>query len=232
MKAKPATEIALEELQNRFLKDRDLRILAEMYQELWPYVRSLLLKFIKNKIFLPPEMVSDTSKDICLLILDKYRTKPDFKIESSFAGYLKFKIIEILYAPQKVWEEQCGSLNTLLSGDKKDKGKTTEVGELSETLKFDYLFPVLSSNPEEHFFKVDANAAIQSVWSVFEDLFTRQSLTNIGTRRGLLVSLALLIYLQKNQTALSQFWQIFITSEETSNLYDIALLEIFNRLNG
>ena len=231
MKKKPITEIKLEELQHKFLENRNIRFVPLIYDELYPYTRSLLLKFIKNKIFLPPEVISDTTKDVCLLIIDKYRTRPDFKIEASFAGYLKYKILEVLYAPQKVWEEQCGSLNAVISSDKKNKEKNTELSELSETLKFDYLFPVLDSNPEDHFFKVDSTAAIKSVWTVFEDMFgAPQNETNDHIRKVLLVSMAILLFFRKDITAITRFRQIFFTTETPSNLYESALLEIYNRL--
>jgi hypothetical protein len=232
MKSKPITEIALEKIQALYLNGREPKYLIQLYEELYPYVRSLLLKFIKNKVFLQPEVVADVSKDICLLVLDKYRNKPEFKIESSFAGYVKFKIMEILYSPQKVWEERTVSLNTYLSGDKKDKGKTVELGDMPETLKFDYLFPTVSANPEETFFKEDATTAISSVWTTFTDLFSAQNDTDSNTRKVLLVSLALLIYFRKDMTSLAKFKQTFIEAGVSSELYDLALLEIRNRLHG
>ena len=193
-------------------------------------MRSLLLKFIKNKIFLPPEVVSDTTKDICLLVVDKYRLRPDFKIEASFAGYIRYKILEILYAPQKVWEEQCGSLNTVLSGEGDGQGKSTEVGELSETLKFDYIFPVQASNPEEHFFKENTSTAIASVWTVFEDLVSSKKDTKLETYEAVIVSMSLTIYFRRDMFSVLRFNANNKKTDIFEEIYDTALLEIRNRL--
>jgi hypothetical protein len=203
-----------------------------MYEKLFPYVRSLLLKFIKNKIYLTPETVSDVTKDVCLLILDKYRCKPDFKIDVSFAGYIKYKIMEVLYNPQKVWEEQCGSLNAVLGDEEKTK-KTSEVGELPEALKFSYLFPVLSACPEQQFFKADVSETLRAVWAVFVDILYIKGAGYENIRKIVVTGLAILLYFKKFHSAIPRLKEnLFKKSEASEDTYDLTLLEIFNRLNA
>jgi hypothetical protein len=231
-KKKPDTEISLELLQDQFLENRDVSYLTLIYEELFPYARSLFLKFIKNKVYLPPEVVTDATKDICNLVIDKYYNKPSFKIESSFAGYIKFKILEVLYDPQKVWEEQCGSLNAILASSNGDSRGGSEVGELSEALSFDYLFPVDTANPEERFFKTDTSLLIDSIYKVIVDVFVAQNTCDFDVYQSTLTAMIVLLTFRKGTVAVDKYKQLWKASEFTDLLSDKALLEIYNRLRS
>ena len=115
------TELRLQELQDKFLDpngcskaDKD-----EFFLVMRMYARSITLQMIKSKgLVLPPERVDEVCTDATLAILKQYQ-KVGWKIEASFAGALRWKVIESLYGPKN--EESHYSLNTTFSDDTDSK---------------------------------------------------------------------------------------------------------------
>ena len=87
----PATERELHILQTIYLKTRLEKDLTAIVKILIPYVGSLIKKHFSNKIREKGKLEYYTHTAVTLLI-EKYLVKPEFKIITSFANYLKHKI--------------------------------------------------------------------------------------------------------------------------------------------
>src|SRR5574344_1873157 len=93
------TELRLQELQEKFLDpngcskaDKD-----EFFLVMRMYARSITLQMIKSKgLVLPPERVDEVCTDATLAIFKQYQ-KVGWRIEASFAGALRWKVVESLY---------------------------------------------------------------------------------------------------------------------------------------
>jgi hypothetical protein len=118
--APPTTEVECKEMQEKFLSpDCTPEVRDQYFLLLRTYARSLALKEIKRKgIFLPPERVDEICTDATLLLMRQY-SKEGWKVLSSFAGALYWKILEAMYKQAK--EESMYSLNTTFNDDSDSK---------------------------------------------------------------------------------------------------------------
>jgi hypothetical protein len=218
------TEETLQALQAQYLVAREKKYFQEMFKTLLPYARSQVLKKIKNKIFLPQELVYDYSLDACIKFLSQY-DNPNFKVDSSFGGLLGLKVLESMHGPKIIRADQISSLNQHLEGD----NTTTELGDLSETLGFKYMF-----HPESHDAYEDpavylfnkSDDAVQSVMTVMDDLY--DSVTNPISYMRIMVGIIHFIRKSKN---MDRYKKTFL-DEKSKNVYEMALLEIANRLRN
>jgi hypothetical protein len=225
---KPATEQKLTELQKKYLKNRkgkdyqDSIYFQDMFKEMIPYARSLILKTTRGKIYLPPDLVDDAALDSAIKLMSQYE-KPDFSIGSSFAGYLKFKVLESLYNSKIIKEDAVTSLNLLVE----NKGTTsTEFEDLQESLNFTHIF-----HPDSHKATEDPSEyvldkkedAIDSVLTVVTDLFL-----SLDLRVAMRVIIGILSFIRKHENY-PEYREYYLTEEEVKIL-DLALLELRNRL--
>lgn len=116
----PKTEVECKALQEEYLKsDCPQSTKDEYFSLLRIYARSLALKEIKRKgIFLQPERVDEICTDATLLLMNQY-SKPGWKVLSSFAGALYWKLLEAMYGQAS--EDMVYSLNTTFSDDTDSK---------------------------------------------------------------------------------------------------------------
>ncbi len=116
----PKTEVECKRLQEEYLKeDCSKQVRDDYFLLLRTYARSLALKEIKRKgIFLQPERVDEICTDAALLLMKQY-TKPGWKVLTSFAGALYWKLLEAMYGQAS--EDMVFSLNTTFSGENDGK---------------------------------------------------------------------------------------------------------------
>ena len=222
---KPATEILLTDLQAKYLENRDQDVYKKMFEELVVYCRSLVLKTIKGKTFLQPDYVQEVALEATMRLMTQYQ-KPEFTIGASFAGYLQFKILEVLYNTKVIQEDMTLSLNAIVDASSKST-HVTEMEDLAESLNFTYL-----AQPTRYLASVDPSAylldseaeAVNTCMSVVKEIFNQ-----VGLREGLRVSIGILQFMRKNPT----YEKLRETlSERQIALLDLSLLEIRNRLAG
>lgn len=223
---KPATEVKLSELQEKYLQSRNIEEYdksphyREMFEVMVPYARSLILKQMKGKVFLPPDIVDAASVDSTIKLMTQY-SRPEFLIDRSFAGYLFFKIKETLYNDRLQKEDTTVSLNSIIE----TKSKNVELGDLAETLNFTYMFrpenDSSSDDPALYLFNREHDA-IRSAVSVIEDVFTSSSL-----RISMKVAIGVLQFIRKSPTYKKY---VETLSEEEETILNLALLELRNRL--
>jgi hypothetical protein len=221
-KMKPRTELILSSLQDEYLKKRDIDTYQQMFSEILPYARSLILKKTAGKIFLPPDVVDSAALEATVKFMTQYE-KPEFKISNSFAGMLSFKVLEAMYGPKVIAADQISSLNEHIDSG---KIKNLEFGDMPETYNFTYLFrpdsAQVGEDPCNYLFNRDSDA-IDSVLTVVDDLYKTCDLHTY-----FLVSLAIVQFIKKKKT-FQRFRLKFLTTSQ-KEILDIALLEIKNRL--
>src|SRR5574344_1178520 len=126
MSDKPETEIKLFELQDKWLQTRDEQTWSDMLSLVYSYTRSMVLKRLTGKTFLQPDEVDDAAVTATFSFMSQY-LKPNkygkqFEVGASFAGLIKFRIMEALYKDNV--EDNHLSLNALVGDDKR-----TELGD-------------------------------------------------------------------------------------------------------
>lgn len=219
---KPETEVKLTELQDKYLENRDIKTYQEIFTVLHSYARSLILKKTTGKIYLPKELVDNATLESCVKFMESYK-KPDFKIETSFAGLLNLKILESLYGPKIKAEDKISSLNSYVDTLRE---KELELGDIPEKLGFKYLFRPDSIqctvDPVEYLFDKDEDA-IKSVMTVLNELYTTSDLKHF-----MLVSIAILLFLRKNKKF--DKYKMYFLDNKTRGVLDLSILEIRNRL--
>ncbi len=222
---KPATEVLLSDLQTQYLENRELIYYQKMFEEMVKYCRSLVLKTIKGKTYLNPDHVQEVALESTMRLMAQYQ-KPAFVINASFAGYLQFKILEVLYNTKTIQDDMTMSLNHLVENSSR-AGHAVELEDLAESLNFTYLAQpnkyIASIDPSQYL--LDSNSeAIETCLSVSKEVFTL-----VGFRKGFRVALGLLQFMRKSPTY--EKLRASLTPTQVSAL-DLSLLEIRNRLAG
>ena len=224
---KPQTEVNLGLLQEEYLKERARKAYQNLFAELLPYARSLVLKKTTGKVYLPPDLVDSYALDATVKFMAQYEN-PNFKVDLSFAGLLNLKVLESMYGPKVIAADQIGSLNEHIEGSHQNAGIPTEIGDLAETYGFTYMFQSdsaqVQSDPANYLFDKDQDA-INSVLTVIHDLYMSTNLHHF-----FLVCTGLLQFLKKKKTY-EKYREVFL-NRETRDILDFTIMEIYNRLKN
>jgi hypothetical protein len=165
---KPRDEYNLFHLQDEYLKTRDTEILGKMYLILKLYAKKIIVGMVKNKYFFKVDQLDMKAHDSANKVVYYYLTKPEFRIDSSFGGYLRWPIRNVLYS-DKI-EEGNDSLNSMidnenelmdylpnLSSSLREKMNFSYDIEESLIEKNTYIINILSAVVEEMSIKIDKN---------------------------------------------------------------------------
>lgn len=223
-KQKPATEVALFKLQREYLQTRDIKVFQQIFSELLPYARSLIMKKTRGKMFLPPDLLDSAALESTVKFMSQYE-KPDFKIKSSFAGILNYKVLESMYGPKVIAADQIGSLNEHLENG---KTKETEFGDMAESFHFTYMFrpdaDTMADDPSSYLFNKETDI-INSIMTVVQDLYKSVSLQYF-----FLITIGILQFIKKAKTY-ENFKNIFL-DDRAKEVLEMSILEIYKRLTG
>ena len=182
------------------------------------YARSILLKEIKRKgIVFPPEKVEELATDSTLLLMNQY-TKEGWKISASFAGALRWKVIESLYGDSK--DEMNYSLNRTFTEDSNAK-EMLDLMSNSNTPWYNHI----SQDPADEVAE-NENTAIEEV-----RILVNQAYDLLPYKVYLKFLPWLLLKLRKPRirNVMVQFNRIFLSSKE-EEAFDLLLLEMRNRI--
>lgn len=216
------TELRLQELQEKFLDpngcskaDKD-----EFFLVMRMYARSITLQMIKSKgLVLPPERVDEVCTDATLAILKQYQ-KVGWKIEASFAGALRWKVIESLYGPKN--EESHYSLNTTFSDDTDSK----EMLDIVSSSSLPWSNDSYCDDPEETTFN-QYSAVVEEVNRLLDEAY---EILDYRLYVRFLPWLLLNIRKTRARNVMQTFTSCFLTSREES-AFELLLLELRNRLS-
>jgi len=217
-KQKPETEVRLSELQEIYLTTRDPEAWREMFDTMIKYARSLTLKVNRGKVYLDPEHVLAVATDSAIKIMERYN-QPNFRIEHSFGGLLRWKVLESLYGN---WEEESHmSLNAIV-GD--DSGNKTELGDLQDKMNLHPLSPTLSVEMDETQFE----NIIDNVRDIIEEFDYAVD----SYRLSLLARIYILLTFRKSKVrqSVASFKQYANLDIKEEQALDLLLLEVRNRL--
>lgn len=223
----PKTEVECKRLQEEFLKeDCSQEVKDEYFMLLRTYARSLALKEIKRKgIFLPPERVDEICTDATLILMKQY-SKPGWRVLTSFAGALYWKLLEAMY--KQANEESMYSLNTTFTDDRDSKEILDLIGT-NACLPWQSKFS-LKAEGSEIWDEISSefNSANSEIESLIDDAYQMLPYTTF-----LKFLPWLLLQIRKPRTRNSQklFKEKFLSGKE-EDAFDILLLEMKNRIEN
>ena len=70
---------------------------SKMLDIVYNYASSLVKKATKGKKYIDPDDVSDKALEAAFRFMSAYNRKPDFAIGASFAGNLRWKVVEVMH---------------------------------------------------------------------------------------------------------------------------------------
>ena len=212
IKDKPETEQKLFELQDKWITTKDPKVWSEMYLEVSNYMRSLILKKLKNKVFLEKEVIDDKNNRAVIKFMSQFLTNPNFKIGASFAGMMKYPVLEVLYGKNE--KVNLDSLERVLSDD-----NATTLGDTIHDEKFDELYS------DDTLFKVTAK-------DIFKEVLYELDKTEVDSKTKALIHLYLILCIRgpKNRHSKRVFQNSLFPDYKKRKVLDLTLLEIYNRL--
>lgn len=215
----PETEIRLTALQDLYITPNCSREVKDRYFMLMKiYARSLLLKEIKRKgVVLPPERVEELSIDTVLLLMGQYK-REGWKVSASFAGALRWKVVEALYGDSK--DEMNFSLNKTFTDDSNAK-EALDMMSGENTI----WYKEKSDNPAD-IINDNYNAAIDEVRYLIDQAY---SILPYKVYFKFLPWLLLKIRKPKARNIMMQFNRIFLSSKE-EEAFELLLMEMRNRI--
>lgn len=220
---KPKTELILDELQDKWLNNKDQKAYQEMFEILVQYARSIILKMTRGKKFLDPDYVFNVSVDAVIKFFEQYEKNPQFKVDYSFAGTLRYKVLECLYGPKIQKQDSIGSINSYVSSSE------NEVDELESLQSKLDMRPYWSSclDIDDPVYKLyhTEETTLQTVFSVIRDIYK----TNLSEKDIVFLLIGILHTFRKNKN-INAFKEKYFNST-LNDIYELTMLEIRDRLS-
>jgi hypothetical protein len=94
---KPKDEAVLFNLQEKYLENRDEKILGQMYAVMIPYTHKIINKLIGGNIHFDEDRLEDKIEDTITQFISYYLRKPNYKITESFGFQLLKSAQQQLY---------------------------------------------------------------------------------------------------------------------------------------
>lgn len=213
---KPKTETRLFRLQDQWLDTRDKEVLGSMYLIMVEYAQSLIKKSLPPTFIYHYDKVDEKASDAANLIIDYYLSKPHFKIEKSFGGYINTKIREVLWNKKDQEEDNHESIYQVVSDDV-DK----EILEVTDVLGLNSLF----GNFEEYVQRErDKDYMLQGLKSIVKSISER--IKNDHGNYYQIITLVGINYFIRNQSDMIKFYDIY-KDEKVKQLIDKSMLIVY-----
>lgn len=215
--SKPETEQQLLLLQDKYLRTRDPKLWEEMYNLCQKYMRSLLLKQLKNGKFMDPEEVEDRTTQATLSFMSQYKRRPDFEVGASFAGMMRFKVLEVLGKKPQDYQV---SLNFNVN----EEG--TELVDILDSSKLKGGVNWQDYSPEKKFTGISIKETISNVLSEFDEAI------EYDPKLEVLARLYLTLYLRKPRSrhAKRVFLDRWAPDFRTERVLERVVLEVYNAI--
>ena len=189
-----------------------------LFDVLLSYSKSLILQKLKSKTFLDPEEVYEKALQATTAFLICYIVNYEFFVWASFAGYLNYKIIEVLYRPKN--EDKTLSLDfsfnnsdteySFIDGQQRFGAQTLYQSDDSD--------PSLKLRPTPY-------EIIQEILKDYEDVIGNNSLLFKA-----LLYLELCLKKPRNRHIKEQYLKNIAKSKKELNAIEMLELEFVNRL--
>ena len=234
LKDKPETEQKLFKLQDTYLslryKDPEAANDAwkEMFSLIHDYAASLLKQRLKNKTFISPDEVEDKTTMATINFMSQYLYRKNYKVGASFAGMLKFKVIEALYKAKN--DEKNISLNLSI------KDTDTELSELINIDKCEFEdFNMNQSDKKtiDNIIEKDSVMSIIKKMLVDVDNALDSNIEDIYEEQYLAVMFRLFLLLQfkkSKKTDTKRFFLELFPDHKMVEFLELSFMELYNRL--
>lgn len=171
---KPLMEAQLFTLQEKYLENRDNKILGEMYKILFKYSKNMIWSRVKNKYSMSEDKIESKAQDASTAIIQYYLTKPYFMVNESFGSYVVGAVsYQLYYKKIKDIDEFEVSLSTPLGSDQNPGKEATLEDKLSERTTEDV------SSFNEYFDEDKEERLIEEM-----DKFLEKSLKHLAIQQG------------------------------------------------
>ena len=198
--------------------DGSSKVWSEMLEICFNYANSMILKRNKGNKFMEPEEVEDKAIDAAISFMNQFLRREDFEVGASFAGLIKFKIVEILY---KSREDYHVSLNQIISDDSK-----TELIDSLSSSNSQSIICSNAANPEEMLLKETPKEIIHEVLKELDDEVGHDSLLAFKVR----MYLTIILRSPKTRHIKRLFLEHWAEDYKTEQVLESTILEIYNRL--
>lgn len=218
IESKPETEQRLFAAQKNFIESRDMSIWKEMFQLCWAYTRSMILQRITGKKFVPPEEVDSKTTQATMNFMVQYLYNPKFEVGTSFAGMIKWKIVEVLY--KNYTDEHLYSLNIAVdSSDSK-----AELQDLIDN--DDSLLTTAIASPDDFLKKEAFTDTLAEFFNEFDKSVNYDNYLMLVIRSYVM----LLVNQPSSRHAKRMFLQTWAADFKTQQLLEYCNLELKKRL--
>ncbi len=203
---KPKDERDLFILQNKYFsngkKEEDL---GKMYQKILDYSSNIILGFIKNRVIYSQDKLNDKAESIATILLEKYLTDPNFKIENSFGGLMKQIAKGVLFNKKVRNEDRVQSLDF--------KGSDDESMSITENPNYFITDPTLKEDENKDLFndfnKITAKYLINEIEDIIRMIYKRLN-ENEEPREKVLFLIGLKNFFKNTKkNNLSEFYSYF-----------------------
>ena len=181
VETKPKTEQQLFNIQLSFYEKNGCKHeLQNLYSLMFSYTQSLILRFKKNGRYIDRDKLEDMSHEVCLKVISQFIDRPGFLIEGSFAGYIKWKILEVtgeaddfekakqLDPKTKTYKKiPLISLNSVLDSTRLQE---SSLESLQEKLHFKFLGSGYGSEEDKSFLDIRSKEVVEGVLKVIKVL--------------------------------------------------------------
>lgn len=223
MGEKPATEIELTDLQDRWLNHNDQKAYQKMFEIIVQYSRSIILKMTRGKKYLNPDYVFNQAVDATIKFFEQYQKNPEFHIDYSFGGVLRYKVLECLYGPKLKKQDAITSLNSYVNNSE----DMDELESLQEKLD---MRPFWTSDEtiNDPIYKLyySEESTIFSVMSVIKDIYK----TDMEMNNLIYILISILLTFRKSK-GLDAYKERYLNTTELKDIYEQSMLEIHDRLS-
>jgi hypothetical protein len=226
------TEIRLFNLQKKYLKKRDQKIWAEMFNICINYAHSIILQQNKKQqIYNPPNVIYDQAVASALYFLRQYINHEDFEVTGSFYGMLRYKVLEA--TKKKDREDGHESLNDEGKwNDNSNSNISMELGDLQLVKHIEtFMSPIEKlGNPEVFLEKIDISELTENILKEADSEL--QKTHDIYT--PLIIRLYLVLYFRrpKNKHSKKMFIKQWAQADDNKieRIIDLVILELHQRL--
>lgn len=194
------------------------KVWSKMLEICFSYSKSMILKRNTGGKFMEPEDVDDKAIDTALAFMNQYLRREDFVVEASFAGLIKFKIIETLY---KGREDYHISLNQIISDD----SKTELIDGLTDS-NYQSILCTNFGNPEEDVLKETPKEIIHEVLKELDEELGHDSVLAFKAR----LYLTIILRSPKTRHIKRLFLEHWADDYRTEQVLETTVLELHNRL--
>lgn len=214
IESKPETEQQMFALQDQYINHgRDQKVWSQMFEICWSYMQSLIKKRLSSAgKYMEPEELNDKTTAATLAFMSQYLTKPEFEVGASFAGMMKWKIVEVMYKPSA--DDKAISMSMEIDDD----GKST----LEDLISAE---EVGWCSPEDEACKTDPIETINQVLAELDSTLNDFYLETVV--RGYLL---LCMKHPKSRHSKRMFLNRWAQDPRVEKLIEYVMLEVHNRL--